>query len=368
MTAVARLRIKSTNFPVVMGDLLLSSPDYTPDNFTVPTHDQTLTFAKGPGLVASGLRQKVVVISNDLLIGWAGGAYHASLFIKDLLERNQQNPMTFRTLQLYFDEKDKFVRKYNLSFAGFFKDAYGMRAFGLNSGRSVSTDVFGEIALLGTGAESVLNHLKNVSVLLVDGNASPLTQSILTALAISGTLLSSEIQTGLSVKKLFGGGYEVATMVQGAFQKIDDITYLFWFASTEGDRIQVRFPHRSLKISYLGDILIIRVDSIHPLEDRSGMEVTSTTLHVVQPIYRSVEPEELEYIVPPSLNSTFMCNYFSFKDQNGRETVLTSAECVGDKGPSNVKFIGEEWTQKHFAIKEGYLDRVADQIRLHYAS
>ena len=39
--------------------------------------------------------------------------------------------------------------------------------------------------------------------------------------------------TLVNLKHLYGGGYEIATILNQKFAKVDDITYLFWGASVD---------------------------------------------------------------------------------------------------------------------------------------
>jgi hypothetical protein len=100
-----------------------------------------------------------------------------------------------------------------------------------------------------------------------------------------------------------------------------------------------------------------------PLANGRGVSIDGTTCFFVQPIYRSGDPDELIGFVPPSLNSRFVCNYFAFHDQHQKETILTSAECVGPEGSANIKFFEDGWQAKQLAVRVGYLDDVAEQIR-----
>jgi hypothetical protein len=263
----------------------------------------------------------------------------------------------------YLNSLNPGVWQNNIALAGFIKEPNRFEWFDRNA-EYMSTRI-GEVGLLGTGSDTVKQYLKSLTMLPVHSERSGnlLTQHVLTTLGLTGGLLSSEIRSGANLDKLFGAGYELATMLDGAFKKVDDITYLFWYGWTDGDRVQIRFPHRSLKISYLNDILVIRVDSLSSLSVGAGISIEKTECFFVSPIYRSVDPDELFGFVPPSLNSRFVCNYFAFHDRQQRETILTSAECTGPAGSSNLKFIEEGWQVKQLAVREGYLDDIADQIR-----
>lgn len=358
MTVVVSLRSNETGYPIMMGDLLLSVNDF-PTNVTVPTKNSSLTLPAGSGEVPFALRQKLSIISDDFVIGWAGNASSAGRLVKDLREQNQNEHFTFESLKNYWQSA---LNLSNVAFTGFIKEGERFQSFAVNC-KPVSNS-FGEMCLLGSGAESVEKYIQALSSKSPTSAGNPLTQTVLTTLSLSGSLLSSEIRTGFSLQKLFGAGYEIATVVEGQFTKVADITYLFWNAWTNGDRVQFQFPNRSLKISYCADILVIRVDIITHLggEDLSF----DTRQFFVSPVDRYVDSDEVNGIQPHSMNSMFVCNYFAFRDQRGKETILTHAQCLGSAEPSTIKFIEEGWQAKQFAVRDGYLDEIADRIRAVY--
>jgi hypothetical protein len=362
MTAVVRIRFNETNYPVMVGDILLSTEHYRPADFFVPTHDSSLAFPPEVKMVPCSLRQKLAVISDDLVVGWSGEAYAASQFIKNLQERNVQAPLTCDSLKTYLNSIDPAVW-HNVTLAGFIKERDRFEWFDINA-KHIATRI-GEIALLGTGAESIKSLFEDLTMLTVspERRGNFMTQHVLTTLSLTGGLLSSEIASGSYLDELFGAGYELATVIDGVFKKVDDITYLFWKAWTNGDHVRIKVPHRALKISYLNDILVIRVDSITSLPDGTGFSVDKTSCFFVSPIYRNVDPDELIGFVPGSLNSKFVCNYFTFHDRRGIETILAATESIGADGPSNIKFIEDGWQGQQFAIRDGYLADIADRIR-----
>jgi hypothetical protein len=363
MTAVVQIRFKETNYPMMVGDILLSSKYYRPADFMVPTRDASLAFPSEFKMAPCSLRQKLTVISNDLVVGWAGDAYPASELIKQLKEGSEQEPFTLDSLNAYLDSLDPTVWQSGLAIVGFVKEPNRFGWFARNT-EYVSTEI-GEIGLIGTGANSIKRYLQNIAMMpgSSDTSENSLTQHVLTALGLTGGLLSSEIRSGSGLDKLFGAGYEIVTLVDGAFKKVEDITYLFWYVWTDGNRVQINFPHRSLKISYLNDILIIRVDSFKSLPEGVGFSTEKTECFFVEPIYRSVDPDELVDFVPHTLNSRFVCNYFTFQDRYQRETVLAGTESIGADGPLFVRFIEDGWQTKGFEVQDGYCDDVADRIR-----
>ena len=56
------------------------------------------------------------------------------------------------------------------------------------------------------------------------------------SLQLCGVLLNFEMATLQYLNDLYGGGYEIATVLNQKFAKVDDITYLFWQASVMARR------------------------------------------------------------------------------------------------------------------------------------
>ena len=66
-------------------------------------------------------------------------------------------------------------------------------------------------------------------------------QAIGCCLQMTGYWLQLEIATLQSLKKLYGGGYEIATFINDKYRKVDKITYMFWHARIDGDGIRFAF-------------------------------------------------------------------------------------------------------------------------------
>lgn len=95
MTAVARLTIN--NFPVLIGDLLLSNEELDKKVIHLPTvGSHTIVFPTGSGFTISGLRQKLTVIGDNLTVGWAGNRLAAKAIVKELIEINQSSPSPYQ--------------------------------------------------------------------------------------------------------------------------------------------------------------------------------------------------------------------------------------------------------------------------------
>jgi hypothetical protein len=111
-----------------------------------------------------------------------------------------------------------------------------------------------------------------------------------------------------NLKAFYGGGYEIATVLDQKFAKLNDVTYLFWRADRDSKGVRIgRLPVRACRYSYHNDMLVIRSAKF---EDKGEERAIEQNLFYVSPVYREPHPGELASITPPSLNARFLCNYF----------------------------------------------------------
>src|SRR5687767_13267623 len=72
MTLIARYTIE--NHPFLIGDVLLSGKEEVGRYLNLPTVGDTRpVYPEGSGFVIAGLRQKISVLAENLVVGWAGG-------------------------------------------------------------------------------------------------------------------------------------------------------------------------------------------------------------------------------------------------------------------------------------------------------
>ena len=115
---------------------------------------------------------------------------------------------------------------------------------------------------------------------------------------------------------MYGGGYEIATYISGKYDKIGDITYMFWRAGIEGDAVRVAFaPYRAFRYAYENDLLVIR--SVGFDDSKETPVVTDQKLFFVEPVYRDANPGETAAIALPSLNARNLCIYFLVPTETG---------------------------------------------------
>jgi hypothetical protein len=75
--------------------------------------------------------------------------------------------------------------------------------------------------------------------------------------------------------------------IGGKYDKIGDITYMFWRAGIEGDAVRVAFaPYRAFSYAYENDMLVIRSVSFD--DSKETPVVTDQKLFFAEPVYRTL--------------------------------------------------------------------------------
>ena len=339
MTVVARLAIN--NYPLLIGDVLLSAFEVPGRTVSVPTIGNiTTVFPEGSGFTPSGLRQKIAVVGDNLVIGWSSRSrITAKVVIQELLEKNQQEPFTNDSLMRHFGELDESYWEQGLGLVGFVKDSRGVAQFGFRY-LDLTTNLFGRVGLLGTGAEHFEKFLQNLpSLPLPSRQVNDLERSLACGLMVSGVFLSSEIATYESLLNFYGGGYEIASLFNGKFQKLDDITYLFWHGEITDNGIGMNL-HQVCKYSYVNDVLLIRAATLSEFSTNTQLTIKQS-VEVVPPIYRDVTFEELSSFYRPTFDSKWLCSYYLVPHGDSGIAVFTDIH-NSIEGNAPIRFIEQD--------------------------
>jgi len=259
-----------------------------------------------------------------------------------------------------------------VAFCGYLIDPNSLVAFNsaFNAKEVIfQTPIFGKICLLGseTATDEVRRHLERMQELRMprmrdDIKPDPLAISIPHALQLSGILLEAEMRTYESLYNFYGGGYEIASLGERGFGKVDDLTYLFWYAEIYGEHVKLK-PLKAFKYKYYGEVLAVRTLTYKDGEAESITFDDST--HLIQPSFRDITDEEIRNFVYPDMNSKFICNYFLAHDPARGTDVLTRIDFV-KSSEANVKF---EPTADGFvlAFKASFIHEVIASIKARFS-
>ena len=372
MTAVMRLKIN--NWPIILGDLLTSGPEQPGSRTMIPTTEYVdqeeliQILPRGTGEVPVGLRQKIAIISDNLVVGWAGSYIAARQVITELYAKSKIEQFTIDSLSDYFGSIGGDIGGQTVNFVGFITDPLdpdGITSFEYGCETESTTD-FGEVGLLGTGSEdlrSLLNQFPEPPRMLA-GNPNAAGKAISFALVLSGILLNTELATLQSLLSFYGGGYEIASFIDGRFQKVDHITYVFWRARTFEQEVRIsQVPLHVFSYGYSGDILRIRSVSFDETPDRVS---TRQSGYAVTPMTRAVPKAELAALQVPELNNKWLCHYFFVHSDSDRVQIYAQVES-GSTAEIHVRF-QEEDDKLLVVVEEDFIKSVMIKIFRRYQS
>lgn len=255
MTAVAA--ISPSGYPAFVGDLLLSAETPVTVQKSIPTVGNISEKLKATYHV-TGLRQKIVLVSSEVVLGWAGSMIAARMVINDLRQLVTRRKMLLKNFDDYFRGLDSWVRQQELSIIGHVASTEDGGWFHYNTWHT-SVPPFGDVWVAGAGSWDMVEIMRQVPEKIELGGLNSFERAIILALTLSGTLTNEELSTQSNLDSFYGGGYEVCTWRKDAFRKIEDITYLWWTlqAREVGSFALSKGPRRVLKYTYEDDLLVI---------------------------------------------------------------------------------------------------------------
>jgi len=230
-------------------------------------------------------------------------------------------------LNNYFDDLDKNDNSFsrNVQFYGLVTDAVGISPFWYG-GNYFESSILGRVTLLGSGSEDIYEFLKrnqNLPKRYSGMNDSEYALSY--ALSVSGFLLLSEIRNMDSLKHYYGGGYEIVMFNDGEFQKVGDISFVFWNSSIHGKKVNLGL-YKIIKLSYGNHLMFLQVAS--PGGDGPDFHISKSNfgLYIVPPIDRTVVQQEISALRLPELNSKYTCHFIIYDKGNNNLDVIARIE------------------------------------------
>lgn len=312
---------------MLLADLLLSGPPLPGVTASIPTVDDlSAAFPPGSPVVPRELCQKIAVVSENLVVGWAGDYDTARDVIGELRRLDVAQRFTNELLQQHLDGIDKSVwwesgHPESIGLVGFIRDPDNRIAWFGRSAIGLQTQQFGKVGLLGSGLDDLERFfLQPPNLREADSiSMNALQQSIGFGLSVGGSLLRVELESPASLQKFYGGGYEIAISEQGKFKKLDDVTYVFWWVEADGSNLRGGLvPSRAFRYSYKDDLLRIRSIAFVPDGTRT---IAREQMFLVPPVYRDVGADEQTDTARPPFNSRWLCNYFLVHFGDGRLAV-----------------------------------------------
>jgi hypothetical protein len=284
MTAIAGY-IRS-GVPVLIGDLLLTSPIAPEAGVSIPTLGNVDDFFGGHYSI-TGLWQKVAVVNDQCAVAWAGSWVNARSVLSDFKEALTRGELTTDEVPLFFRSHPDAA---DVSIIGFACDEKGTLQFKHNCAAIQRSD--GTPAYVAGSGASILEDIRRQTDASFGNALNPHDSAYASALAVAGVLLNDELGLGAAaptLRNFFGGGYEVACYSGGKFVKPGGIAFVLWEAEL-GVGMPFALPVLIVKQEYCGDFLLMR--SARVTQGPPNVVAESQT-HVVKPLLQSNQPADL---------------------------------------------------------------------------
>jgi hypothetical protein len=317
MTAVARLTV--SGHPLLFADLLITGK--APQRRVILP---TVEVKNGPRVIQGpkSLCQKIALVGDNIVVGWAGEHKEAASVIGELKFRCENEQFNLFQVKEYLQRQ----RKSKIQLAGFVLDNEKNKLTSFHFGcPTFQSPVFGEIALLGSGAALLREYFqKDTSAPFCPQDQANLAiQAVGYGMAASGNFFSMEQFACENLDNGFGGGYEIATLSTDKFVKLSDVLYAFWLATLDPERKLLTlkaFPFLLFRYEYYNELLIIRGIALH---ENDGTAKVEETIFPIPPVDRFLTAEEKTRPPVPQLNARWICNYVQIFSEPNKMDILT---------------------------------------------
>jgi hypothetical protein len=234
--------------PVLLADALLSSrdgragvvlPSIGTAHQKIPSKTEFRTW---------GFDEKLVRISDHLLVAWAGDRDPAEIIIRSLATYAREECVTRGELSAFL-QANYAAELARVSLILCLREGDNNTTW-WHRCEQVFVPAIGLVVFSGIGGKRFVSTLDRLKGPLAPG-ANALMSGTATALFLGGLLLADEMYTGEPIAANFGGAYDVATISGGKTRKVDDFAFVFWFG--EKDRTGHRFNLAKVMRRYARD-------------------------------------------------------------------------------------------------------------------
>lgn len=314
------LGFKVDTLPVLVGDIAVSGLEQPGIVTIIPTVGSSHeVFPEGSGYTITDLKQKVNIISDNLMIAWAGSYVAAKYVISELKRLSEHQEISQDFIYRFFTEEvSQNIGQQEVAFIGcisnsdnftFFDYSYGIEVKKINHSR------YGEVMICGVGKDDVQEIFQAIERQSARDDLSHFDNAVIATLTLCGYLMVRDEQ---SLLNFFGGGYEIASFSDNGFSKLDDYSFFYWL-SREEENGKLDLSMRAYKSVYSDDILLIYSIQIEQTEDAKQLEnseivfpVDKISIHAVLPLYLNMTEEQIIKQLSgriPILESSLNCDF-----------------------------------------------------------
>ncbi|HWX82161.1 MAG TPA: hypothetical protein VNZ48_01065 [Xanthobacteraceae bacterium] len=306
--------------PIYIGDLLLSA-DVKPNHVVdIPAiKDINARLPKGTPRSVHALRQKLNLISDRLIVAWAGSYLQARSLMSEMKRAADNGNITLENIRQIVESRDPGDRD-DLQFVGTLLTPNHLgdgRVYLQHFEYCIDCISMGDVQIYagGSGANDLLRIVPHGVVSNPLPDCQPESPehydwALAQAMAVSGALIGHETTTAENIPNWWGGGIEVASFVEGKFQKLTDVLHTVWRAiKIDSQRYEICFVPKLIKYDYFEDALVAQTFSISINSANHKAVVEDHSYRMYTPILKGRHSYDLSRFEPRDLRHTTLCCY-----------------------------------------------------------
>ena len=314
MTVIAGLILN--NVPALLGDVLITAPGPSDKKLATATSSNVNTFFEHQYAHVPALRQKVNILSDKVMVAWAGSYLHARALLREMkeeLDRGTRPEAVGDLLKLWPEEDKKELsviavargeERTTLSFYGPILD--------------LQSSLFTRALLSGSGMEDVgalIRHLEKGEVIIDELIPDP-PKMALYALTIGSQAAGWEYVTQENLSNRWGGIVEVGMYRSGNTSKVDEVLYWFW--EFDLPSMTLRAHSTFVKQEYQSELLVT-----YTLSSDNAPRIV-----VVPPLLSSYGDGATIKVAPPKLSYKWLCSCVVVRDGETMVDIFSTVELV----------------------------------------
>ncbi|WP_422353894.1 hypothetical protein [Roseivirga pacifica] len=343
------------SYPILLGDILLSSGSKNVES-SVPTFLKNIDdlLPEDQTLFPFRLRQKVLVLSDLVAVGFAGSEYEIKLFLEDL-----RGHIKYRGDGL--DEIKDFLNEYDFSefknlaalllVARNDSGGFIIETASIGSPLSINSPLLEQVYAIGSGAKRFISEALESKV--NNGNDAP--NSLVRALAVNYTTLATflgvERLTLDTIKDHWGAGFELVYFDGSRFVKLEDISYFIFNCELDLETGEFKSePFLIINNRYFGEHLVMTVT-----------DIKTTNKYLVPPLdfnIDEIDPDKFPEV--NDFNSLKVCCFFFIRLSSG-DVITPTFYHESPSFPAMINVSFDEEGHMLLAIRED-LNRMVSEI------
>lgn len=335
--------------PVILGDLLTTREVGTDENtVSIPTvHDVNGQIRNVTKMRVVGLRQKVNIISDQICVAWAGSYSQAKDLIQYLYDRFGESEATL-------EEYDLALNSYPLSrltdvcIISYFYDGHGFARRHCGTDLEMfELDGLQDVQVAGTGTSIFVSHIETMMAQPARGEANILGQAVGGAMSFATSIFGHQMFTGSGILDGWGGGFEIAVIRRGRFEKVSDQLHLYWTATEQEDGgLEIHMSAFFVKSDYHRKTLRILVCDW-------SEETAGDRLHIINPMFQQCDESPTTL---PDLNYNWLSNHVRYTSADGQSSVFNRVDWFSSDFRPVVVEVTED--RYNISLENGFVEKM----------